>query len=213
MLMAVSELYLWALRRRRGAPMVHRQVLLALAVFASSSGVVQAQSTFPAPLPGDNPPASFPPANGETRAPGALPLPVPRQSECMNEFLPLRQEAERRGQLIRGASARHASAAEACKLLSEFVVAEVKLLNYVQVKSEVCGISSSILDQLNTGHKHTVEMQTRACNAASQKRWPEGIVTTDFGDPAFRDSSRFFKMAPEPPSKEGTWIGDPPHMR
>lgn len=93
-------------------------------------------------------------------------------------------------------------------------MAEVKMLKYVQVKSAVCGISSNVLDQLNTGHKHTVEMQMRICNAATQKRWPEGtVVTMDFGDPAFKDSSRLFKMAPESPPKEGTWIGDPPLMR
>lgn len=134
-------------------------------------------------------------------------------SECMSEFLPLRQEAQRRGQLIKETSARHASAAEACKLLGEFATAEVKMLKYVQAKSTVCGISSNILDQLNTGHRHTVEMQTRICTAATQKRAPEGTVTMDFGDPTFKDSSGLFKMAPESPPKEGAWIGDPPLMR
>src|ERR1700733_9849224 len=168
--------------------MVHRQVLLALAVFASSSGVVLAQSTFPAPLPGDNPPANVLPGN-----------PVLPQNECMNEFPPLRQEAERRGRLTREAGARHASAAEACKLLGNFVAAEKKMLKYVQVNSAACGIPSNILDQLNTGHERTLEMKARICNAAFQKRWPqtEGTVTTDFGDPAFKDSSGLFKMAPE----------------
>jgi len=195
--------------------MVHRQVLLALVVLASSFGVVLAQSTFPAPLPGDNTPASVPPANGDGSALGAVPFPAPPQSECMNEFLPLRQEAERRGQLIREASARHASAGEACKLIGNFLQAETKMVKYVQVKSAVCGISSNILDQLNTGHKRTVEMKTRICNTAFEKRWlqTEGTVTTDFGDPAFKDSSRLFKMAPESPSKDGTWIGDRPLMR
>jgi hypothetical protein len=195
--------------------MVHRQVLLALAILASSSGVVQAQSTFPAPLPGDNPSTSIPPASGDSSALSAAPFPVPPQSECMNEFLPLRQEAERRGQLIREASGRHASAGEACKLIGNFLQAEAKMVEYVQVKSAVCGISSNVLDQLNTGHKHTLEMKTRICNTAFQKRWlqTEGTVTTDFGDPAFKDSSGLFKMAPESSPKEGTWIGDPPLTR
>ena len=195
--------------------MVHRQVLLALAVLASSSGVVPAQSTFPAPLPGDNPSTSIPPASGDSSALRAVPFPVPPQSECMNEFLPLRQEAERRGRLTREAGARHASAAEACKLLGNFVAAEEKMLKYVQVNSAVCGIPSNILDQLNTGHERTLEMKARICNAAFQKRWlqTEGTVTTDFGDPAFKDSSGLFKVAPEFRSKEGTWIGDPPLMR
>jgi hypothetical protein len=193
--------------------MVHRQVLFALAVFVSLSGMVLAQSTFPAPLPGDNSPSSVPPATG--RAPGAASFPAPPQGECMNEFLPLRQEAERRGQLIREASGRHASPGEACKLIGNFVQAETKMIEYVQVKSAVCGIPSNILDQLNMGHKHTVEMKTRICNEATQKRWlqTEGTVTTDFGDPAFKDSFQLFQMAPESSPKEGTWIGDPPHMR
>ena len=165
------------------------------------------------PLPGANPPATIPPANGDGRAPGDVPFSAPPQSECTNEFLSLRQEAERRGHLIREASARQASAAEACKLLAEFGAAEVKMLKYLQARSAACGISSNVLDQLNIGHKHTVEAQTRVCSAATEKRMSEGTITTDFGDPAFKDSPGLFKMTPGSPSKEGTWIGDPPLVR
>ncbi len=39
---------------------------------------------------------------------------------CTKDFLPLREEAERRGKLIKAASDRHAAPEEACKLISQF---------------------------------------------------------------------------------------------
>jgi hypothetical protein len=107
--------------------------------------------------------------------------------ECANEYHALREEAERRGRLIREASDRHASLGESCKLLGDFRAAEVRMIKYVQLKSAECGIPPDILDQLKAGHKNTEQMQQRACaDAATRARWPEGTVTTDFGDPAFK---------------------------
>ena len=62
----------------------------------------------------------------------------------MKEFLPLREEAEKRGKLLKAASDRHASAEEACKLIKNFGVAENKMLSYVETHSTKCGIPPQI---------------------------------------------------------------------
>ena len=50
---------------------------------------------------------------------------------CMKGFVPLREEAEKRGKMIKAASERKAPPDEACKLIGNFGEAEVKMINYV----------------------------------------------------------------------------------
>ncbi len=167
-----------------------------------------AQGAFPAPLPGRaaapaNDPA-FPPVNGSAPAtsfggagPASFPSggapPVggfggggapagpsmsPTEAECMKAFMPLREEAEKRGKLIKAASDRHAPPDEACKLISNFGVAETKMLKYVEAHQVQCGIPPQVLDQLKGGHKNSEAMQQKICavaqQMASQPKGPAG---------------------------------------
>jgi hypothetical protein len=159
---------------------------LMLTVFFTPSGMARAQHAFPAPLPA---PQGIPPL---ATGPIGKTQPAPPSSAgdlstaCATEFLALREDAERRGSLIKAASERHALPSEACKLLSDFSKAELKMIQYVRIKT-ARGIPADILDQLKAGHKKTSDMLTRVCSLAqTTERWPEGTVTTDFGDPAFK---------------------------
>jgi hypothetical protein len=123
---------------------------------------------------------AFPPVNGAAaiscagfeRGP-APPLAGPSE-ECMKGFIPLREEAEKRGKLIKTASDRHAPPDEACKLIGNFGQAEIKMIKYVVSQAEKCGIPAQIADQLKTGHKNTETMQQKVCVVA--KRGPSGPV-------------------------------------
>jgi hypothetical protein len=121
-------------------------------------------------------PASFPGSAATSSSPFAAP---PTQGgptdECMKNFLPLRQEAEKRGHLLKVAGEKKATADEACKLITSFIQAEVKMLKYVEVNSARCGIPSQISDQLKKGHEASEGMRTRICNSAAQmKNQPQG---------------------------------------
>jgi hypothetical protein len=180
----------------------HLIIPLAVTLLVIQSRAVNAQGAFPAPLPGRvataaNDPA-FPPVNGTApvasfgSAPasfpvnGAAPLnssaftPAPPQAsapdECMKGFLPLRQEAEKRGKLIKAASKRHAPADEACKLIENFGQSEIKMIKYVETHAAKCGIPPQISDQLKNGHKNTESMQQKVCAVAQQQqqRGPTG---------------------------------------
>jgi hypothetical protein len=96
--------------------------------------------------------------------------------DCMKAFVPLREDAEKRGKLIKAASERHAPPEEACKLIGSFGQAEVKMIKYVEANSSKCGIPPQISDQLKSGHKNTEIMQQKVCAAAqqSQGRAPAG---------------------------------------
>jgi hypothetical protein len=174
-------------------------VPLTLAVVAAHAGAAFAQGAFPAPLPAQggvikNDPA-FPPVNGGAPPSSSFPVtgaapitgsafergPAPptqagSADECMKGFVPLREDAEKRGKLIKAASDRHAPPDEACKLISSFGQAETKMINYVVSHSAKCGIPPQIADQLKNGHKNTEKMQKQVCNVAqqAQQRGPSG---------------------------------------
>ena len=168
---------------------------LVVAVVTFHAGQALAQGAFPAPLPGRagaaNDPA-FPPVNGAAptpsfgNAPAAASFPgqAPMSSspfaapptqggaldQCMKEFMPLRQEAEKRGQLLKAAGEKHAGADVACKLINSFVQAEIKMIKYVETNGARCQIPPQIYDQLKNGHKGTEAMKARICAAADQAK-------------------------------------------
>jgi hypothetical protein len=95
---------------------------------------------------------------------------------CMKGFVPLREEAEKRGKMIKAASDRKATPDEACKLIKNFGQAEIKMIKYVETNAAKCGIPSQIADQLKNGHKNTEKMQNQVCAVAAQvqSRGPAG---------------------------------------
>lgn len=189
--------------------MIIRSLIVPLAAAAVPllAGQAVAQSAFPAPLPGQTQTSSspFPPVNGAPAAsvaPSASPFPSAGTApfgggggfssptarpqggppdNCMKDFAPLREEAERRGKLIKAASDRHASPDEACKLIGNFGAAETKMIKYVEAHAASCGIPSQIADQLKAGHKNTEALQKKVCNVAQQmqQRGPAGPTLSD----------------------------------
>jgi hypothetical protein len=180
-------------------------VPLAVAVISAHAGKALAQGAFPAPLPGQAAPMkndpAFPPVNGVAprasigAAPGSFPVqgaaPIagsafergpagPSQAgaedTCMKGFTPLREDAEKRGKMIKAASDRHASPEEACKLIRNFGQAEMSMIKYVESHAAKCGIPPQITEQLKTGHKNTETMQQKVCSVAQQQqqRGPSG---------------------------------------
>jgi hypothetical protein len=189
--------------------LITRSVIIPLAVAATTllAGQALAQGAFPAPLPGQvqaNDPA-FPPVNGAVGpSVGAPPSPFPSagapafgggggmqrpmgapqggtSETCMKEFIPLREEAERRGKLIKAASDRHASPDEACKLFKNFSEAEIKMIRYIDVHAASCGIPAQIAEQLKANHKGTEGVQKKVCTVAEQmkQRGPAGPTLSD----------------------------------
>jgi hypothetical protein len=181
--------------------MIRRLIVpLTAAVVSLHAGHVFAQGAFPAPLPNQSA-SPFPPVNGVAAAPvqsaapaggsvfdrGAAPTGAmaptggPPQAggsadACMKGFVPLREEAEKRGKMIKAASDRKAPPDEACKLIGNFGQAELKMIKYVETNSAKCGIPPQIAEQLKSGHKNTEKMQKQVCAVAQQAatRGPAG---------------------------------------
>jgi hypothetical protein len=179
--------------------MIRRLIVpMTFAVVTVHAGQAFAQGAFPAPLPNGQmaAPASnaspFPPVNGaapsaSVGAPspfpsnGAAPVagggfgggpPPPSAGSadaCMKGFVPLREDAEKRGKMIKAAGERKAPPDEACKLIGNYSKAEQKMISYVETNSAKCGIPPQVGDQLRTAHKNTEAMQQRVCAVAAQR--------------------------------------------
>ena len=174
---------------------IRRLILpLTVALVTIQAGLAFAQGTFPAPLPGQAAPANaspFPPVNGAAPVPGSFPAggvapiagsaferaPAPPSQAgggagdaCMKGFVTLREEAEKRGKMIKAASDRKATPEEACKLIGNFGQAEIKMIKYVETNSAKCGIPPTVADQLKNGHKNTEAMQKKVCTVAQQQQ-------------------------------------------
>jgi hypothetical protein len=182
----------------------HMIVPLTVAAFVACSVEAGAQGAFPAPLPNQAAPAGaspFPPVSGAAPAatfgqPGAFPsggaaplagggaaaLGPPPQAgagpndTCMKGFMPLRDEAEKRGKLIKAASERHAQPEEACKLIENYSQAELKMMKYVSQNAAKCGIPPQIPEQMKKTHEGTQATLKKVCGMAQaqQQRAPAG---------------------------------------
>jgi hypothetical protein len=99
----------------------------------------------------------------------------------MKAFVPLREEAEKKGKLIKAASERHAPPDEACKLIGTYAAAETKMISYIEKNSQKCGIPMQVADQLKQGHKGTENLLKKVCDAAKQMRTagPAGPTLSD----------------------------------
>jgi hypothetical protein len=177
---------------------------LTVAAIAACAVQANAQGAFPAPLPGQAAPSNaspFPPVNGAapaasfgqpsafpssgaaplaggapTQPMGAPPQAAAGPSEaCMKGFVPLREEAEKRGKLIKASMERKAQADETCKLIESYSQAEFKMMKYVQLNSAKCGIPPQISEQMKKGHEGT-QATLKKCTAAvqAQQRGPAG---------------------------------------
>ena len=179
--------------------MIIRLIVPLTVAALACAGEACAQGAFPAPLPNQPANASpFPPVNGAApsasfgqpsafpsagAAPlagtGAAPMGPPAAGDpndaCMKNFVPLREEAEKRGKLVKAAIERHAQPDETCKLIDGFSHAELKMLKYVQANSAKCGIPPQIGDQMKKGHEGTQATLKKCLTAAqAQQRGPAG---------------------------------------
>jgi hypothetical protein len=161
---------------------------LALAANLLSMERSLAQAPFPAPLPDTAQKVDpvLPPANGAPSpfpSAGAPPFafgsggsqhswsqPGGTFDDCMKNFIPLREEAESRGKLIKAASERHAPPDEACKLIGNFEQAERNMIEYVESHAPGCAIPAQVADQLKNGHESTARLLTKVCLVADRTR-------------------------------------------
>jgi hypothetical protein len=91
---------------------------------------------------------------------------------CIKDFIPLRQEAERRANAVRSAGEKRAPREEVCSLIVRFAEAENKLVKYAEENAVWCGIPGEALTQMKASQKQTQVARQRVCSAAGPAPQP-----------------------------------------
>jgi hypothetical protein len=190
-----------------------RRILMPLTLTAMAAFCAEAagQGALPAPLPsqsqsGNTAPAASPPSSQGVFSQGAAPVGgglaagasggggggTVEQQACMEKFVPIRAEAEKRANAIKAASDRKAPPQEACGLIKSYVQAEAELVSYVTAKQTACGIPPEIPKQLKANQARSQQMLKVVCHAAAQPQR---------GDPAADPLFRRRHQDPPPPDQ------------
>lgn len=108
------------------------------------------------------------------------PPPQPQQQPpCMQEFLKLRADAEKKAAAIKLASEHKATPKEACHLFTVFAAAEVKLIKFAAESGVWCGMPDQVLAQMKQSHAQTDKLRLRICQAAAAPPPPTGPTLSD----------------------------------
>jgi hypothetical protein len=95
----------------------------------------------------------------------------PSASPC-DGFLPLRNDAQKKGAAIGAAQQRHADRQEMCKLLTAFSAAEAKATQFLEKNKTWCGVPDQALASAKETHLKTEHFREVVCAPAPQPKVP-----------------------------------------
>jgi hypothetical protein len=95
---------------------------------------------------------------------GASPFDGGPRRDCNAEFMPLRQDAEKRAGMIKTAAAKK-SQPELCDAFKNFAAAEAKMVKYVTDNGAACGIPADATKNMKANHTKTVGIRDKVCSA------------------------------------------------
>lgn len=129
------------------------------------------------------------------QAPGAA-------SPCEG-FLPLRNEAQKRGMAIGAAEKQHADRKQMCKLVTGFSAAEEKALKFLQANMVWCGVPQQAVTSAKEAHAKTLKFREMVCAAAPEPRIPTlsdaiGTPTLDTGKNTKTNTGTFNTLTGNP---------------
>jgi hypothetical protein len=83
--------------------------------------------------------------------------------QCRRQSIALKQDWEAKAQPVREAGQSKASPETACKLITSFEEAEIKLINFMQANSAKCQIPGDVIEKMKTAHLTTEGLKQKAC--------------------------------------------------
>ncbi len=128
------------------------------------------------PSPWDRPAQSAAPAQPSGPDPWSQPPqrglagpPQQQDTRCVDQFLELRKDVEKRGSAIQAAGQRKQkpSPKEACGLFNSFTAAEKKMYDYAAKNQATCGIPQQIIDNMKKSRAQSDDVRARVCQAAA----------------------------------------------
>lgn len=204
-------------------------VLAGAATLAPSAALAQATAPGSPPTSGWAPPAASQPApqaapqaapsGSGWSAPGAASPAAAApggwsgtgsQRDCGREFMPLREDAEKKAAAIKAAAATKKQPV-VCQAFKTFAAAEAKVVKYVEEHGTECRIPPEVLKAIKGNHSKTLEIRTKVCEvaAAPTPRAPSlsdalgtsRIPTVSSDTPAKKTGSTFDTLTGNPLSR------------
>jgi len=167
--------------------MTHSRVALLAAVLLIGPGTAALAQMIVGPAAGPAPPAgssgmivgpSAGPGGPGMMGPGPATGPGPGASAgmppCLQKFLPMRAEAEKRASVLQAGINKKKPPPELCQLFRSFSDAEEKVVSYAATNQSGCGIPPDAVAQMKKNHSKTVEVRDKVCNIATQQPKPAG---------------------------------------
>jgi hypothetical protein len=90
-------------------------------------------------------------------------------SQC-NDFVKIRDEAQKKGMAVRAATDRHADRKEICNLMVNFVSAEGAMIKFLKDNKTWCGIPDQAISQAEASHEKSLKFRTMACTEAPEQK-------------------------------------------
>ncbi len=109
------------------------------------------------------------------------PQPQPQQPstpppQCQ-ELLTLRDQAQKHASAINAAEKQKATAAQACKLFQNFLVAEGRMVKALETNGARCGVPPEAIQNVKDQRGRTQKIKDQVCSAAAQR--PAGPSLSD----------------------------------
>ena len=93
---------------------------------------------------------------------------------CMQQFLPMRAEAEKRANVLQAGINKKKPPTEICQLFRSFSEAEGKVVNFATANQAGCHIPPDAVATMKKNHAKTNEVRDKVCAVAQQPAKPAG---------------------------------------
>ena len=93
---------------------------------------------------------------------------------CMQQFLPMRAEAEKRANVLQAGISKKKPPNEICQLFRSFSEAEGKVVNFAVANQAGCHIPPDAVAMMKKNHNKTNEVRDKVCAVAQQPAKPAG---------------------------------------
>jgi hypothetical protein len=154
--------------------MTHPRVgLLAVALLIGTGTAGYAQMIV-GPAAGPAPAAPPPGASGMIVGPAMGPGSSGGMPPCMQQFLPLRAEAEKRAGVLQAGINKKKPPPEICQLFRSFSDAEGKVVKFATTNQAGCGIPPDAVAMMKKNHAKTNEVRDKVCQVAERPAQPAG---------------------------------------
>lgn len=152
---------------------------LSAALVLAVAGVTAAQAQTPFPPVGAERQSPFPPVGQQSSSPPAGQQSTysgfgqPQQMPpCIEQFMPLREQADKRYEAAKAGIDKRGSPAEMCSLLTKLTQAQTTLLKFVEKNSATCPFPPGLLDNIKAGHVNSDGYRKQWCAAANAPTRP-----------------------------------------